>query len=243
MGPFATPPEYRLVVALAELEVFHNRGFSPTRRLALGRRNLPLDPPPGFGAVLLGGIAAVAAEELDGEDRDALRRLMHRLESGQRVAQPQVRHRFQTDTHGLARTYASLAGSGEAVEFDFEGAGAPIQLTLAAVYAAGQLPLTVRPRVFDVIRRGLAWRGPIGPATVRHLTGDADLRWAATAFADPRLWALDVLGLSDGVGAKDVQRRYRALLREAHPDHGGEAVAAAERIADLTQARRILLAG
>ena len=72
-------------VVLAELEVFHNRPFSPTRRIALGRRDLPVDPPPGFGAVLLGGIAAVAAEELDGEDRDGLRRLIHHLEHGHRV--------------------------------------------------------------------------------------------------------------------------------------------------------------
>jgi hypothetical protein len=226
---------------LAELEVFHNRPFSPTRRLALGRRDLPLDPPPGFGAILLGGIAAVAAEELDGEDRDALRRLAHHYELGHRLPQPQVRHRLQIDTHGLARTHAALRGTGEAVEFDFDGEGSPIQLALAAVHAAGQFPLGVRTRVFDVVRRGLAWRGPISPATVRHLTGDADLRWAATAFADPRLWALDVLGLRDGVASKDVQRRYRTLLREAHPDHGGEVEGAADRIADLAEARRILL--
>ena len=226
---------------LAELEVFHNRPFSPTRRVALGRRDLPVDPPPGFGAVLLGGIAAVAAEELDGEDRDGLRRLMLHLEHAHRVPQPQLRHRFQVDTHGLARTHAVLRGGGEEIELDFDGDGSPIQLTLGAVYAAGQLAHGVRSRVFDVVRRGLAWRGPIGPATIRHLAGDADLRWAATAFADPRLWALDVLGLTEAAASKDVQRRYRTLLREAHPDHGGEADEAADRIADLTAARRILL--
>ena len=226
---------------LADLEVHHNRPVTPTRRIALGRRHLPTDPPPGFGAVLLGGIAAVAAEELDGEDRDGLRRLMHQLEVGHRVVQPQLRHRFQTDTHGLARTRAALLGRGEDLTFDFEGSGSPLQLTLAAVYSAGQLGAGVRPRVFDVIRRGLAWRGPIGPSLVRHLTGDSDLRWASTAFADPRMWALDVLGLDDDRSGKDVQRRFRQLLREAHPDHGGETEEAAERISDLTEARRILL--
>ena len=227
---------------LAEFEVFHNRPFAPTRRIAHGRRHLPLDPPPGFGAVLLGGIAAVAGEELDGEERDALRRLMHHLELGQRVPQPQVRHRFQTDTHGLARTWAGLRGSGEAVEVDVEGDGTPLQLTLAAIYAAGQLPDGARPRVFDVIRRGLAWRGPIESDTFRHLSGDSDLRWASTAFADPRLWALDVLGLQESAaGAKDVQRRFRQLLREAHPDHGAASADAADRISDLAEARKILL--
>jgi hypothetical protein len=95
--------------------------------------------------------------------------------------------------------------------------------------------------VLDVIRRGLAWRGEIGPSLVRHLTGDADLRWAATAFADPRLWALDVLGLGGEGSSKEIQKRFRHLLRQAHPDHGGESEAAAQRIADLTEARRILL--
>lgn len=227
---------------LAEFEVFHNRPFAPTRRIALGRRHLPIDPPPGFGAVLLGGIAAVAGEDLDGEDRDAMRRLMHHLEAGHRVPQPQIRHRFQTDTHGLARTWAGLRGAGETVELDVDGPGTPLQLTLAAIYAAGHLAAGARPRVFDVLRRGLAWRGPIGPDTFRHLAGDSDLRWASTAFADPRLWALDVLGLAEGAaGTKDVQRRFRQLLREAHPDHGAASADAADRIADLAEARKILL--
>jgi DnaJ domain len=228
-------------VLLAELEVHHNRPYTPTRRIALGRRNLPMDPPPGFGAMLLGGIAAVAAEALDAEDRDGLRRLMHQLEVGHRVVQPQLRHRFQSDRHGLARTKAMLIGHGEDLTFDFEGSGSPLQLTLAAVYCAGHLGAGLRPRVFDVIRRGLAWRGPIGPSLVHHLSGEADLRWAATAFADPRVWALDVLGFDEQKSDKEVQRRFRQLLREAHPDHGGETEAAAERIADLAEARRILL--
>jgi hypothetical protein len=230
---------------LAELEVFHNRPFSPTRRIALGRRNLPLDPPPGYGPMLLGAIAAVAGEDLDPEDRDSLRRLMSRIEAGQRVPQPQVRHRFQTDTHGLARTWAGLRGNGEGFELDVDGHGSPLQLTIASVHAAAQLDDgPVRHRTLDVIRRGLAWRGPLGPPAYQHLAGDTDVRWVATAFADPRTWALDVLGLdADHGGDKDVQRRFRQLLREAHPDHGAESGAAAERISDLTEARKILLDG
>ena len=60
-------------------------------------------------------------------------------------------------------------------------------------------------------------------------------------------WALGVLGLTDGVAVAvpdrdDVQRQFRDLLRVAHPDHGGAIDGAAQRIADLTEARRILLA-
>jgi hypothetical protein len=39
----------------------------------------------------------------------------------------------------------------------------------------------------------------------------------------------------------EIQRRYRRLLIDAHPDHGGESDDAAQRIADLTEARKILL--
>ena len=40
----------------------------------------------------------------------------------------------------------------------------------------------------------------------------------------------------------DVQKRFRRLLRTAHPDHGGASAGAAERIAELTEARELLLA-
>jgi hypothetical protein len=234
-------------VLLAEIEVFHNRSFSPTRRLALGRQHLPLDPPPGFGPVLLGGIVAVGAEELDHEDHDAVRRLLGQLEHGQRIVQPRIRHRFQADHHGLARTVGRLLGGDESFEFDFDGNGSPLQMTLAAIYAAGQLPLSVRPRVFDVVRKGLLWRGPVGPSLIAHLSGKTGAQaWSAAAFADPRHWALELLGFkakghSKEPNRKDVQRRFRELLRSAHPDHGGETEDAAERIADLTEARRILI--
>ncbi len=61
-------------------------------------------------------------------------------------------------------------------------------------------------------------------------------------------WAIEVLGLAQAgddlamPGRSDVQRRFRDLLREAHPDHGGARDDAAERIAELSEARRILLA-
>jgi hypothetical protein len=52
-----------------------------------------------------------------------------------------------------------------------------------------------------------------------------------------------VLGIAPGVALSKttVQRRFREALRDAHPDHGGEHTGAADRIADLAEARRILL--
>ena len=50
---------------LAELEIWHSRPIAPTRRVALGRRNLPVEPPPGFGGLLLGAVVAAHIGELD----------------------------------------------------------------------------------------------------------------------------------------------------------------------------------
>jgi hypothetical protein len=237
-------------VILAELEVFHSRAYSPTRRLALGRVELPVDPPPGFGPLLLGGIVAVGAEELDEEDRDALRDLLHQIEQGRRIVQPRLRNRFQADRQGLARTVARLVGGGEQLEYDFDGNGSPLQMALAASYAVGTLPLAVRPLVAGVVRKGLDWRGEIGPRLITHLSGPGGTPNWSTAGLDPLTWALAVFGFdgSEPTGRKghgpprrEIQRRFRSLLREAHPDHGGEALAAADRIAELAEARRILL--
>jgi curved DNA-binding protein CbpA len=60
-------------------------------------------------------------------------------------------------------------------------------------------------------------------------------------------WAIGVLDLTNGNGnrpdRKAVQSRFRYLVRRAHPDHGGDTAAAAARLAELAEARRILLAG
>ena len=50
---------------LAELEIWHSRPIAPTRRIALGRLILPVDPVPGFGGVLLGAVIASHAPEID----------------------------------------------------------------------------------------------------------------------------------------------------------------------------------
>jgi hypothetical protein len=232
-------------VILAELDVFHSRPYSPTRRVALGRRNLPVDPPPGFGPLLLAGVVAVAADEIDAELAVDLHRLTIQLEDGRRIPQPRLRHRFQTDHVGLARTRALLTGDGERLDFDFDGHGSPLQMALAATYAAGQFPASVRPRTFAMLRKAIRWQGPIGPALITYLSGRTGSQaWSAAAFADPVQWALGVLDLErngETPPRGEIQRRFREALRRAHPDHGGAHEGAAHRIAEITEARRILL--
>ena len=233
---------------LAELEVFHSRPIAPTRRVALGRLNLPITPAPGFGGILLGGVVAGHIEQLDPELFDDLHRLTLQLQEGQRVPQPRLRHRFQQDRIGLTRSLHRLVGEGEDLAFELEPKGAPAQHILAAVYAAGQMPLTARARVMDTIRKAMRWSGPLDHDFVTHLSGlDRGRDWSTAAFRDPVQWALGILGLVDAEaavvpGRDHIQRQFRDLLRVAHPDHGGDSYVAAQRIADLTEARRILLA-
>ncbi|MGH9118983.1 MAG: hypothetical protein ACRD0A_14220 [Acidimicrobiales bacterium] len=245
---------------LAELEVFHSRVYSPTRRIALGRRHLPTDP--DFGPLLLGGIVAISAEELDPDLGPELERLLFQLDQGERVVQPRLRNRFQSDHHGLARTRAALVGQGEQLGFDLDGYGSPLQMTLAAAYAGGQMAPTARHRAFAMLRKAIRWRGEIGAELLAHLSGDErPPAWSAVAIVDPVRWAKEILGFDvddddraarNGNGdagdagdarpsRRDVQRRYRQALRQAHPDHGGDTDDAAARIGDLAQARRILL--
>lgn len=237
---------------LAELEVFHSRPIAPTRRVALGRTKLPCDPAPGFGGILLGGIVAGHIDQLDPELFDDLHRLTLQLEAGMRIPQPRLRHRFQTDRVGLTRSVHRLLGDGEDLDFEFEVKGAAAQHILAAVYAAGALPIVSRAPAMAVLRKAMRWSGPLDRRFIAHLSGlDRTRSWSASAFHDPVQWAIDVLGLN-GTGAVGgavlhvptkaaVQRQFREMLRAAHPDHGGAHEDAADRIADLTEARRILL--
>ena len=234
---------------LAELEVFHSRPIAPTRRVALGDSDLPVSPAPGFGGILLAGIVAGHMGELDPDLFDDLHRLTLQLQEGHRIPQPRLRHRFQSDRVGLTRSVHRLVGEGEDLAFELSGKGAPAQHILAAVYAAGQLPLVARGRVMETIRIAMRWVGELDRGFVAHVSGlDRSRQWSARAFHDPVQWAIEILGLAGTPGSlevplrSDVQRRFRDLLREAHPDHGGATDDAAHRISELTEARRILLA-
>ena len=223
--------------------VVHSRTIAPTRRVALGELHLPTEPAPGFGILLLGCVMAAHVGSLDPDLHDDLARLMVEVERGRRISQPRLRYRFQADRVGLLRSTHRLRGVGERIVPEIEDRDAPIPQVLASVYAVATLPLGTRPAAMEVVRRGMRWRGEIGDRLIAHLSGRAGWR-SLPAGSDPRLWALGVFGM-DAPTAADravVQQRFRELLRAAHPDHGGASDAAAVRIAELAEARRILLA-
>jgi hypothetical protein len=232
-------------VLLAELEVWHSRPFTPTRRVSLGHLVLPVDPPPGFGGILLGAVVAAHLGAIDLDLLPDLHRLVNEVERGQRVVQPRLRHRFQVDRHGLARSTHRLVGRGEDISFELENNGSPLQQVLGAVYAAERLGPTSRHAVAAVLHKAMRWRGPIGPSLISYLAGVSGARAESLmAFADPIAWALDVLGFEPGTvkpTRKEVLSRFRGTLMNVHPDHGGDETAASKAIGDLAEARRILL--
>ncbi len=231
---------------LAELEIWHSRSIAPTRRVALGHSLLPIDPAPGVGGLLLGAVVAAHIEDLDPDLIVELDQLLDDLERAKRIPQPRLRHRFQVDRIGLARSRHRLYERDGRFEVTFDDhAGAASQI-LGAVYCTSEMDYQTRKAVIAVLRRSISWRGPIDDSLFSYLSSMAPTRsQSSLALNDPRVWALRTLSFDDDLGLnpgrKDIQRRFRKLLREAHPDHGGIVEEASQRIIDLSDARSILL--
>jgi hypothetical protein len=230
-------------VIIAELEIYHSRPIAPTRRVALGQRNLPVDPAPGAGGLLLAGIIGEMAPDVQPDLREHLYLLLEDLAAGRRIPQPRVRHRFQTDMVGLLRSSHRLVAEPDGLSFQFEGErGLPVQHALGSLYAAGQLPTSVKEPVFESLRAALVWGKPVDDRFISSIMGGrASSLEDLQAWNDPVSWALETLGLQPGSNRRSVLKRYRVLVRDAHPDHGAAEKAAAARIAELGQARDILL--
>ncbi len=228
---------------LAELVVWHTRPLAPTRRLALGDLVLPADPPPGLGGLLLGAVVAEHGRALDDELVPDVHRLIDQVERGDRVVQPRLRHRFQVDRHGLGHSTHRLFGEGDELRFHFDTHGSPLAMVLGAIYALERLEQPSRRGIAPALRKALRWRGPIGPSLISHLAGVNAT--SLSSLADPRAWALDVLGFPVGSPLptrKELAAQFRMRMRLVHPDHGGKVEDASKAVHDLGEARKILSA-
>lgn len=226
---------------LAELDIWHTRPAVPTRRVALGHMVLPVDPPPGFGGLLVGAVVAAHIPRVDEELVPDIHRLVGEVEAGSRVVQPRLRYRYQADRHGLARSRHRLVGDGDELSFEFDTVGTDLAQVLGAIYAVERLAPEHRRRIVGVVQKAARWRGPIGTALIAHLAGSQTL--TLEALADPRAWALEVLGFDpDGKqpSRREVTARFRQRMRDVHPDHGGASAEAAKAMSDLAEARRVL---
>jgi hypothetical protein len=86
---------------------------------------------------------------------------------------------------------------------------------------------------------GVPGLAPFAPGAAPRANGDDP--WHGVPAE--RRWAMEVLGLRVGmtVDRADVIARFRRLVRLAHPDHGAARDGAAERLAELAEARELLL--
>lgn len=239
----------------AELDIRHTRRHMPTRRVAVAHAYLPVRG--GAGPVLLGAVVAANVAGLHDEVRELLPRLVREAGDGLDVPRIALRYRLQTDTHGLDRSRHRIVDRGgrRVLELDDHGLADP--QVLGAVMAAAALApmgrdLALRMISAAVRRPGLLPEGLVverfahGPRTTVPLAGRdrrpfTDDPWMGVP-ADRR-WAMEVLGLRAGADVRrdDVLRRFRRLLRSAHPDHGAPSADAAVRIEELREARTQLL--
>ncbi len=245
---------------LAELLIRHTRRHMPTRRVALGSAYLPMTGA-RHGALLLGALVSTRAGMLADEQREGLPGLLHAAARGLEVPQIKLWYRLQTDTHGLDRSRHRVTDENGhiVVELDVHGAAAP--QILGAVLAVSALPPTPRTAGLLAIRDAIGgrFRFPEGVLVRRLELGIAPempwapgVRWQQGApeterrwegVASERRWALEVLGFGpmNELERDEVNRRFRRLLRDAHPDSGGHRDVAADRIAELSEARELLL--
>ena len=227
----SAPPAARVgPMLLAELEVWHTRPLAPTRRVALGHLVLPADPPPG--------LRRLAA-------RRRRRRPHRRRRRGPRPRRPpadRARSRWasgsssracatasrSTATGSAGRSTSSMA-RGTSCSFEFDSRGSPLSMLLGAIYAVERLAPESRRVIAPLLHQAMRWRGPIGPALITHLAGTTAV--PLSALADPRAWAMDVLGFpvgsptptrtsadgavppADALGAPRSRRRHRPTRR------------------------------
>jgi hypothetical protein len=249
---------------LAELSIRHTRRHMPTRRVALDGAYLPTSGP-AHGAALLAAVVATNLPAIDEEQRELLPRLLDSARRGLTIPRIALRHRLQRDTHGLDRSRHRMLGEDGHLVVEIDVHGAPAPQILGAVMGAASLLPGGRGIALDTIRRVVTgrWRGLSPDVDVRFVAdspwsgarpplASADA-WTPGAPPDELLWvdvpaderwAMEVLGLRAGMEVRrdDVNRRFRRLLRDAHPDSGGASAGAAARIEELSEARSILLA-
>jgi hypothetical protein len=229
----------------------------PTRRVALDDGYLPTSGV-AYGAVLIGAVLAEHLDELDEDQRELLPRLVRDARDGLSVPRIALRYRLQTDMHGLDRSRHRMLVEDGRVILELDRHGRSVPQVIGAVMAAAALPSSGRDVAFrsidDVLRHpalpegvvirrlleGVPGLAPFAPGAMpRAVNGDDPWR----GVPSERRWAMEVLGLRVGmtIERNDVQARFRRLVRLAHPDHGAAREGAAERLAELAEARELLL--
>ena len=216
--------------------------IAPTRRVAVVTAS-STDPAPGPGGLLLGAVLARFAPDLDKDTRKEMLVLMREIERGDRIGQPRHSaspagsHRAQPQPSPSARDPMGCSSRWRPTR----GRGT---VGLAAVCACAKIPDSQRSTVVDVLRKA-SMDGPGGPGLIDHLVGaEIAMRFGvvrSTSLPTPCSGRSTSSVSTVMASRRRAVKRYRALLRDAHPDHGADDDEAADQIAELSRAREILL--
>ena len=199
---------------------------------------------PAHGAALLAAVMATNLPAVDDDQRAAHAPDPRRRRGGIEIPRIALRHRLQRDVHGLDRSWHRMRGVDGKLVVELDAHGARFRRCSARCSAR-------RGCACPVVRSGSTRSGAVVEGRWSGLAPDVEVRFvAARHVGDPRpplaapvewipggppdeegwqgvaadhRWAMEVLGLRSGmdVEREDVNRRFRRLLRDAHPDSGG----------------------
>ncbi len=258
-------------VVLAELNIRHTRLRMPTRRVAIDPSYLPTSigsaGPDLITAVSTEFIRRIDKTKY----KEIENLITSISDESLEIPSIHLQHRLQLDTHGLDRSRHRVIDDGAGIIVEIDVHALPETQVLGILIAISQISRPDRDPYLKALRKAMKRRGAqtrglrirlleqgvagerpgrASPAEAVAGSGAGDRfglsdhdqeRWVGV---DAELrWAMEVLGMSPDskIDRKEIQRRYRRLLRTAHPDHGGDLEGAADRIARLGDARSLLL--
>ena len=197
-------------------------------------------------------IVATHLPHVPAEQLELLPRLLEDARGGLAIPRIALRHRLQYDVHGLDRSRHRLIGEDGTLVVELDMHGSADAATARCGHGCRRVrrrPGGARARQHPPRRRRAVARasrrvsscaccgtaracrrrrspGPRPGSPVAHPT-----RSCGAACRRSARWAMEVLGLRVGMDVvrDEVNRRFRRLLRDAHPDHGGATRARARR--------------
>ena len=252
---------------LAELEVCHTRPASPTRRVAIGNTNLANGFGPLLLGCIAGWYALGQDEDFFAEAEVLLEHAKRQAPIAQPHLRHRFQADLvglSRSVHRLRRNHDSLAFDSQ-VKTDKS-----VPHVLGALYALAGLTGSSHVEGCRYVGAALNWAkrrsitepdGELVPDALesaeRHElvsymlfslpTGSAGEESnglsSQTSYASWD-WAMGILEFShdelDHLTTRQIDNRYRELLKAAHPDKGGSPQSAPTRIANLAKARQIL---
>ena len=201
---------------------------APTRRVALGDLWLPTRPAPGFGGILLAGIVGGRRQQPRRRPPRRARRADQRPRA--RCTHPPAQAAAPVpDRRGRASIAATTASSGRGEAMDPRARRPRRRAAPGARCGLRRRPSCrtgARGAVFRLLRRGTRWHAATTTSgSSRTSPGTRPRTGPGRSPAGTSPGRCNVLGYAARAepSRSDILTTFRRLVRDAHPDHGGDA--------------------